>query len=208
VFYLLKNSYNRLISYAARPNAFWMLMLVSFSESSFFPLPPDPLLIAMVIANRQKAWYLALCCTLSSVLGGILGYYIGYAFYESFGLWIIETYSLQESFTKFRDGFDEWGFWIIALKGLTPIPYKLVTISSGLAKFDIWQFLSASVIARGFRFFTLTGAIIMCGPELKDYLEKNINIVTTIGLLALVFGFVLFKYLYEIKSFFQGVFGL
>lgn len=203
---VLKKYYHRLMAYAEKPNALWMLMAISFAESSFFPLPPDPLLIAMVIANRQNSWYLAGLCTLSSVIGGILGYYIGYAFYETLGLWIINTYGLQESFRTFQQGFDEWGFWIIALKGLTPIPYKLVTISSGLARFDINQFLLASVIARGFRFFTLTGVLLMCGPQLRSFIDRNFTWIATLGMVALIIGFVGFRYMYEIKTFVQGLF--
>jgi len=203
---LLKKTYNHIMAYAERPNAIRMLMVISFAESSFFPLPPDPLLIAMVIGNPKEAWRLAFMCTLSSVIGGILGYYIGFAFYESLGVWIINTYGLEESFQKFKQGFNEWGFWIIALKGLTPIPYKLVTISSGVARFDLGEFLLASVIARGFRFFSLTGVIILCGPKLKTYIEKNLTLLTTIGLGALVVGFVLFKYINEIKDGCLGLF--
>jgi membrane protein YqaA with SNARE-associated domain len=203
---VLKKSYYRLMAYAERPNALWMLMAVSFAESSFFPLPPDPLLIAMVIANRRNAWYLSTLCTLSSVIGGILGYYIGYAFYETLGLWIIHTYGLEESFRNFQQGFQDWGFWIIALKGLTPIPYKLVTISSGLARFDLTQFLLASIIARGFRFFTLTGVLLLCGPQLRTYIERHFTWIATSGLGALILGFILFKYLYEIKTYLHGLF--
>lgn len=203
---LLKKSYNYLISYAERPNAFWMLMVISFAESSFFPLPPDPLLIAMVIANRRKAWRLAFMCTLSSVLGGILGYYIGYGFYETLGLWVIDTYGLQQTFHDFQESFKTWGFWIICLKGLTPIPYKLVTISSGFARFDLTQFLLASLVARGFRFFSLTGVLVLCGPQLKEYIDRHFNWIALISLTALVGGFVLFKYMYVLQDVIMNLF--
>lgn len=192
---MIKKTYDRLLAYAEKPNALWMLMAVSFSESSFFPLPPDPLLMAMVIARRDKAWQMAFLCTLSSVIGGILGYYIGYAFYGTLGKWIIDTYGLQESFHSFQKSFDKWGFWIIALKGLTPIPYKLVTISSGLARFDMTSFILASLIARGFRFISLTAVLLFFGPQLKDHIDRHFTWIAFIGLAVLVLGFVMFKYL-------------
>ena len=116
----------------------------------------------MILANRHQAWRLAFLCTISSVLGGLLGYAIGYYLYNSLGNWVIETYNLSEGFQRFQQGFAEWGFWIIVLKGLTPIPYKLVTIASGVAGFDVKVFLAASVIARGFRFYLLSGLLWWC----------------------------------------------
>lgn len=133
-------------------------------------------------------------CTISSVLGGILGYYIGYGFYETIGEWIIKSYGLEEAFSNFQAQFAKWGFWIIALKGLTPIPYKIVTISSGLAGFNFYQFIIASVIARGFRFLMLGVLLWYYGPSIKDYIEKNLYIVTSIGLIGIVAGFIIFKY--------------
>ena len=203
---MLRKSYNWIISYAGRPSATYMLAAVSFVESSFFPLPPDPLYIAMLVANREKIWRLAILCTLSSVVGGILGYYIGYGLYEGIGSWIIEKYHMQAAFQKIQNDFNEWGFWIIALKGLTPIPYKIVTIASGVAKLNMTTFIVASVIARGFRFFSLALLIYYFGPSVRDYIEENLGFVTTIALVALVGGFILFKYINEIGDFFSSLF--
>lgn len=194
------------MAYAERPHALRMLVAISFAESSFFPLPPDPLLIAMIIGGRHKPWALAFWCTISSVIGGILGYYIGYAFYESLGLWLIQTYGLEETFHDFQKSFEKWGFLIICLKGLTPIPYKLVTISSGFARFDVLQFIMASLVARGFRFYSLTGVLLLCGPELKNYIDKHFNLIMILGGAALISGFVIFKYMYHIKAFLGGLF--
>src|SRR5260221_5129235 len=143
---MLHRAYNKIMAYADHPKAVWWLNFIAFVESSVFPLPPDPLYIAMILNKRENAWKYAIMCTISSVLGGIVGYYIGYALYETLGEWIIQTYGLEESFHNFQQQFETWGFWIIALKGLTPIPYKIVTISSVLASFDFYQFIMASII--------------------------------------------------------------
>lgn len=203
---MLRKSYNWIISYAGRPSATYMLAAVSFAESSFFPIPPDPLYIAMLVADRERIWRLAILCTLSSVIGGIVGYYIGYGLYESVGSWIIEKYHMQATFQKIQNDFNEWGFWIIALKGLTPIPYKIVTIASGVAKLDMLTFIVASMIARGFRFFSLAALIHYFGPTVRDYIEENLGFVTTVAFIALVGGFVLFKYVTEIGDFFKSLF--
>jgi len=192
---MLKKSYDWIMNFAGHPKAGWMLNAVAFAESSFFPIPPDPLYIAMILASNRDAWHLAMMCTISSVVGGMLGYYIGYGLYETLGLWIMDTYGMHEAFAKFQDGFNQWGFWIIALKGLTPIPYKVVTIASGVAKIDLVTFISASIIARGFRFFSLAGLLKYFGPEIKDYIEKNLTFVVVAGFSALAIGFLVLKYL-------------
>ncbi|ARN84814.1 YqaA family protein [Candidatus Nucleicultrix amoebiphila] len=192
---MLRKSYNWTLSFANKPQALWVLSAISFAESSFFPLPPDPLYIAMIVANRNRAWFLALICTLTSVLGGILGYFIGYGLYETLGQWIVSAYGLEEAFDKFQGEFIKWGFWIIALKGLTPIPYKIVTISSGVVGINMTTFLIASCIARGFRFFLVAGLFWSFGPWIKDYIDKNLGLITTLGVLALIAGFVIIKYI-------------
>ena len=191
---MIRKSYNWILAHAGTPKAKWVLGSVSFAESSFFPLPPDPLYMAMILARVQDAWKLAFLCTITSVIGGILGYYIGYGLYESVGEWIIEAYQLQNAFDKFQDSFNEYGFWIIALKGLTPIPYKVVTIFSGVAKLDMKTFLLASVIARGFRFYMVAAILKYAGPQLRAYIEKNLTFVTILVLIAIVLGFVILAY--------------
>ncbi|OJX13881.1 MAG: cytochrome B [Caedibacter sp. 37-49] len=193
---MLHKLYSWIMSFAGHRHALWTLMIVSFAESSFFPLPPDPLYMAMILGNREKAWSLATLCTLSSVIGGILGYYIGYALFETLGSWIVESYGLQESFIQLQQNFQKWGFWIVALKGLTPIPYKIVTITSGVAELNLSTFIIASVIARGFRFFSLALLLWHFGPSIKDYIEKNLVLVTVIGVSVLVLGFFVIKYVW------------
>ncbi len=192
---MLKKSYNWIMAHAGTSKARWMLVAVSFAESSFFPLPPDPLYMAMILARVEDAWKLAFICTASSVIGGILGYYIGYALYESVGEWIIETYHMQSAFDKFQDSFNKWGFWIIAAKGLTPIPYKVVTIFSGVAKLDMGIFLAASVVARSFRFYMVAAVLRYAGPQLRLYIEKNLGLITSVVLIVILLGFVLLAYI-------------
>jgi membrane protein YqaA with SNARE-associated domain len=186
---MLQRTYNWILSFANHPYAVWILAAVSFAESSFFPIPPDPLYIAMLLARREKTWTFALICTLSSVIGGWLGYAIGYGLYETLGEWILQAYGLQASFDRFQDSFNEWGFWIVALKGLTPIPYKVVTIACGVTGLDFYTFTFASLIARGFRFFTLALLFWYCGPPIKEFIDNNLKLVTTAALLALLGGF-------------------
>jgi membrane protein YqaA with SNARE-associated domain len=193
---MLHKLYYWIMSFAGHRHAIWVLAIVSFAESSFFPLPPDPLYMAMILGNREKAWYLATICTLSSVIGGMLGYYIGYALFETFGTWIVETYGLQESFIQLQHSFQKWGFWIVALKGLTPIPYKIVTITSGVAELNLGTFVIASIVARGFRFFSLAILLWYFGPNIKNYIEKNLTLVTILGVSVLVLGFLVIKYLW------------
>lgn len=168
---------------------------MSFAESSFFPLPPDLMLIPMILADRAKAWWLATICTISSVLGGLIGYAIGYFLFESAGEWIIQTYHLQDAFTRFQTDFQNWGFWIIALKGLTPIPFKLVTIASGVAGLNLTQFVLASLIARAFRFFLLAGLLWYFGDWARPFIERYLPWILGGLLVSLIAGFVAVKIL-------------
>ena len=186
---MLQRAYNWILSFANHPYAVWILAAVAFAESSFFPIPPDPLYIAMLLARREKTWQFAAICTFSSVIGGWLGYGIGYGLYETLGEFILQTYGLQGAFDRFQDSFNEWGFWIVALKGLTPIPYKVVTIACGVTGLDFYTFTFASIIARGFRFFTLAILFWYCGPSIKTYIDKNLTFVTLASLAALLGGF-------------------
>lgn len=192
---MLRRLYDWTLNLAAHPRAEAALALVSFSESSFFPIPPDVLLIAMVMARPDRAWRFALICTLASVLGGMAGYAIGYFLFESAGQWIIAAYGLQAEFQSFKATFQEWGFWIVMAKGLTPIPYKLVTITSGVAGLDIGAFTLASALTRGFRFFLVAGLMWRFGAPMRGFIERHLTTVTTLALIALIGGFVVIKYL-------------
>jgi membrane protein YqaA with SNARE-associated domain len=191
----LRRLYNKMIQNANSPKAVWILALTSFTESSFSPLPPDLMLIPMILANRTKAWRLAFICTAFSVLGGVLGYAIGYFLFGTIGEWIIQTYQYQDSFKGFQETFRIWGFWIIVLKGLTPIPFKLVTIASGVAGLNFFTFMVASIIARSFRFFLVAGLLHYCGDWARQFIEKYLPWVFGGMLFILIGGFVAVKLL-------------
>jgi membrane protein YqaA with SNARE-associated domain len=177
--------YHRLVSYAHTPLAFTIYAVVAFTESFIFPLPPDLLMIPMILSDRSRAFRLAFYGTLFSVLGGMIGYGIGYGFSKTCGAWIINTYGLAQKAQTFYDGFAKWGFWIIVLKGLTPIPFKLVTIASGVAHFPLIPFIFASILARAFRFYLLAFLLWMFGPTIKPFIEKNLPLVF-LGILGII----------------------
>ncbi|MDF3034161.1 MAG: cytochrome [Alphaproteobacteria bacterium] len=191
----LRRIYDWTIRSASTPKAVWTVTLVSFAESSFFPLPPDLMLIPMILADRAKAWWLAFICTISSVLGGLAGYAIGYFLFETAGEWIIQTYHLENAFGRFQTDFQAWGFWIIVLKGLTPIPFKLVTIASGVAGLNLTQFVLASLIARSFRFFLLAGLLWFFGDWARTFIERYLPYVLGGMLALLIAGFLAVKIL-------------
>ena len=193
---MLRSLYDWVIRLAGHPRAIPILGVVSFLESSFFPIPPDVMLIPMVLANRDKAFRIALVCTVCSVLGGLLGYAIGYYFFETIGEWVVKTYGLQSGLAAFRAGFAEYGTWIILIKGLTPIPYKLVTIASGAAHFDLFTFVWASIVTRGVRFFVVAALLWKFGEPIRAFIEKRLTLVTWLFLIALVGGFIVLRYLF------------
>ena len=192
---MLRRLYDWVMNLAHHRHAAWALFAVSFAESSFFPIPPDAMLIPMVLADRRKAWFYAALCTLASVLGALLGYWIGHTLYETVGKDIIAFYGMQSKVQAFIDGFNKWGLWIILVKGLTPIPYKLVTIASGIAGFALVPFILASIVTRGFRFFLVAGLLYRFGPPIRDFIERRLTLVTTVFIILLVGGFVVLKYL-------------
>jgi membrane protein YqaA with SNARE-associated domain len=193
---MLRRLYDWVLSLAARPSAVWALAAVSFAESSFFPVPPDAMLIPMVIARPERAWLYALVCTVASVVGGMLGYAIGALLYESLGTWLFQLYGLTQGAEAFRQSYAEYGHWIILLKGLTPIPYKLVTITSGFAGYSLFWFVVLSIVTRGVRFFVLAGLLRWFGPTIKETLDRHLGIVAGAFAVAIVGGFVAFRYLF------------
>lgn len=185
----------RVLVLAGGRHALWALGLVSFAEASFFPIPPDPVLAAIALARRERAWIAALVCTLASVAGGLLGYAIGAFLYETIGQWLITVYHLEDGFAAFQGGFAEWGGWIIVAKGVTPIPFKLVTIASGIASLDLTVFVIACVITRGARFFIVAGLFYAFGPQARAIMDRHFNKVMAIGTLLVILGFVAVIYL-------------
>jgi membrane protein YqaA with SNARE-associated domain len=192
---MIQRLYARTLDVASGPHALWALLAVSFAESSFFPLPPDLLLIPMMLARPREAWRLAAYCTLASVAGGVLGYAIGYFLFDAIGRPVLEFYHAMDRYEALKAGFDRWGVWIIIVKGMTPIPYKLVTIASGVAHFDLIAFIGASIVSRSLRFFLLAAILWRFGPAARTFIERRLTLVTTLFAVALVGGFVALRYL-------------
>ena len=181
---------------AAGPKALPALGVVSFTESSFFPIPPDAMIIPMVLARPDLAWRIALVATVTSVVGGAAGYAIGYYLFETIGQSVIAFYGYQDKFAAFRDAYNEWGLWIILIKGLTPIPYKLVTIASGAASFDLFEFTTASILSRGIRFYAVTALLWWFGPPIRRFVEERLGMVVLVCTIVLVGGFVVVRYIF------------
>ncbi|KAA2231328.1 YqaA family protein [Salinarimonas soli] len=192
---MLKRLYDWTLSLAARPWAAGALGAVSFAESSFFPVPPDVMMVPMTLSRPDQAWRYAAIATVTSVLGGLLGYAIGALLYDSVGQWLFDLYGLSRGAEAFRAAYAQHGHWIILIKGFTPIPYKLVTITSGFAGYDLFWFVVLSIITRGARFFFLSALLSRYGAWIKDKLDRHFYPIA-IGAVALIaMGFVGFRYL-------------
>ena len=187
---MLKRMYDWCIAAADKPYALWLMGALSFAESSFFPIPPDVMLIPMSLARPQKAWLYALVCTVTSVAGGVVGYAIGALLYDSVGQWLINLYGYGDKVEAFRASYAEYGAWIILLKGLTPIPYKLVTITSGFANYNLLLFIVFSIIARGGRFFIVAIVLNRYGTWIREAIEKRLGLWVAILAGGLVLGFI------------------
>jgi membrane protein YqaA with SNARE-associated domain len=192
---MLQRLYARTLAIAAGPHALAALLAVSFVESSVFPIPPDILLIPMILARPREAWRLAALCTVASVAGGTVGYAIGYFLFDAIGRPVLEFYHAMGSYDALKAGFAKWGVWIIILKGMTPIPYKLITIASGVAQFDFVAFVGASIISRSLRFFIVAALLWQFGDAARGFIERRLMMVTTLFAVALVGGFVALRYL-------------
>jgi membrane protein YqaA with SNARE-associated domain len=186
---MIRRLYNWVLLQAEKPYAQWVLFAMAIAEASIFPLPPDILLLPMAIARRDRAWRLAAICTTGSVLGGLIGYGIGVAAMATLGQWIVTAYHLQNAFQNFHDEFNKWGVWIIILKGLTPIPFKLVTIASGVAGLYLPTFILASIVTRGARFFLIAALVKKFGEPIRVFIEKYLNLVALAVLMAIIAGF-------------------
>src|SRR5262245_5137715 len=193
---MLQRAYNWCIDAAYKPYAMWLLGLVSFLESSFFPIPPDTMLIPMSLARPEKAWSYATLCTLTSVAGGVLGWVIGAYLYDTVGHWLIQLYGYGDKVEAFREAYARWGTWIILLKGMTPIPYKIVTITSGFAGFNIVLFVLCSIVARGMRFYLEAFLLNRYGPRARAIIEERLGFWVTLSFAVLVVGIVAALYLF------------
>ena len=192
---ILRKLYNWTLDKSAHKNASWFLGLISFTESSFFPIPPDIILIPMIIAKRAKAWFYAFICTISSVAGGIIGYLIGYFFYSTIGSIIVESYNLSNSFDTFESYYNQYGMWIVLGAGFTPFPFKFITIASGVFNLNILQFIVVAFFARGLRFYILAGLLYIFGNTIKQLIDKYFNLLASLFFILLIGSILLLKIL-------------
>lgn len=188
--------YDWCIAASGKPHASWLMGTVSFMESSFFPVPPDAMLIPMSLARPDRAWSYATLCTLTSVAGGLLGYFIGAVLYDTVGHWLIQLYGYGDKVEAFREAYATWGTWIILLKGVTPIPYKIVTITSGFAGYNVFLFVILSFIARGMRFYLVAFLLNRYGMQAREIIEKRLGFWVTVSMLVLVAGIIAALYLF------------
>ena len=187
---MLQRLYARTLAIAAGPNALLALLAVAFVESSLLPIPPDILLIPMIIARPAEAFRFALLCTLASVAGGLVGYAIGYFLFDAIGRPILEYNHAMAGYEALKAGFAEWGVWIIILKGMTPIPYKLVTIASGVVHFPLLPFIGASIVSRSLRFFLIALLLWWFGDAAREFIERRLMLATSLFAILLVGGMV------------------
>ena len=187
--------YNWVLKCSEHPQAVWLLALFSFAESSFFPIPPDVLLIPMMLARPKQVFKLAGVCTVSSVIGGFAGYAIGMFLYDNVAVPILSFYNYMDKFQLFVDSYNQYGVWIVAAAGFTPFPYKVITITSGMTGLNIAAFALASLISRGGRFFLLAILFWKFGAPVQKFIEKNLGWLSTLFFILLVGSFILLKYI-------------
>tara|TARA_Y100000748_G_C15386332_1_gene445712 strand:- start:114 stop:698 length:585 start_codon:yes stop_codon:yes gene_type:complete len=192
---LIRKLYDWTLEKSKHKNAPWFLAFISFIESSFFPIPPDIILIPMIIANKFRAWTYAFICTISSVLGGVGGYIIGYFFYNSIGMLIIQYYGLDNQFNNFESYYNDLGIWIVLGAGFTPFPFKFITIASGLFGLNFYLFVSVAFLARGLRFYILAYLLKLFGDWIARFIDKYFNLLSILFFILLVGSFILIKFI-------------
>jgi len=192
---MIRTLYDWTIRQAHSPQALWILALVAFIESSVFPIPPDILMIPMILAAPRKAFVIAAVATVSSVLGGMFGYWIGAVFFDQIGLPVLEFYGKTDNCETFRQTYNDWGAWAVLIAGVTPFPYKVVTILSGSTGLDLVVFTLASILARGLRFFIVAALLWKFGAPIRDFIERRLSLVFTLFVIALIGGFVLLRFI-------------
>ncbi len=193
---MLQRLYDWTMGLAGHRRALWVLAAIAFIESSVFPIPPDVLIIPMVLATRARAWRIALVATVASVLGGGLGYLIGAALFETLGRPLLEFYGQIGKFDEFRRIYEEWGAWIVAGAGFTPFPYKVVTIASGVAGLDPVTFMAASAVSRGARFFLVAALLWKFGAPIRVFIERYLPYLAWAFFILLIGGFVALRYVF------------
>jgi membrane protein YqaA with SNARE-associated domain len=193
---MIRRLYDWVMALAAHRNAPFALFAVAFAESSFFPIPPHAMLVPMILANREKAWWFATICTVGSVLGGLAGYFIGSSvLYELIMKPLFDLYGYSDKFSAFSESYKAFGGWIVFGAGLTPFPYKVITIASGIVGMNLGVFFLASVISRGMVFFAIAGLLYLFGRPIRDFIERRLGLVATVFTILLFGGFVAVKFL-------------
>lgn len=192
---MLRSLYDWTLSLARHPQAMWALAVVAFLESSIFPIPPDVLMIAMIVAQPGKAFRIAAVATVASVLGGLAGYFIGYGAFETLGRPVLQFYGKEAYFAEFQARYNEWGAWAVLIAGVTPFPYKVITILSGATALSLPVFLLASLIARALRFFIVAALLWKYGAPIRDFIERRLGLMFTLFMALLLGGFVAVRYL-------------
>lgn len=192
---MIRKLYDWTMSLADSKHALWALFIVSFAESSVFPIPPDVLMIPMIIARPSKAWLIAAVALVGSVLGALLGYYIGFGLFESVGRPVLEFYGKDAYFDEFAVKYNEWGAWAVLMAGVTPFPFKVITILSGTTGLNFAVFVVASIIARGLRFFIVAGLLWKFGAPIRDFIERRLGLMFALFVVLLLGGFYVVKFL-------------
>lgn len=192
---MIRGLYDWTIALAQSRHALWALAFVAFVESSVFPIPPDILMIPMILARPSRAFLIASVALVASVLGGMLGYWIGYALFDTVGQPVLEFYGKTGHFDTFRAQYNEWGAWAVLMAGVTPFPYKVITILSGVTSLSLPVFIVASIIARGIRFFLVAALLWKYGAPIRDFIERRLGLMFTIAIALLLGGFAAVRYL-------------
>lgn len=192
---MLQSLYDWTIRLADHPRALWALAVVAFVESSFFPIPPDVLMIPMILARPSRAWLIASVALVASVLGGLLGYAIGAFFYDSIGQPVLEAMGKAHAMEEFNTRFNDFGFWAVLGAGVTPFPYKVITIMSGWTGMPLGTFIATSILARALRFFLVAGLLWKFGEPIRDFIEKRLGLMFTLFIILLFGGFFAVRYL-------------
>ena len=192
---MLRRSYDWTMRLAAHRRALPILGLIAFIESSFFPIPPDAMLVPMVLAKPKRAWLIATVCTVGSVAGGVVGYLIGYYLFDVIAQPVIDLYNYEDIFDQVREGFSEHGALIVSFFGLTIFPYKIITITSGFIELDLGTFILASILSRGVRFFLVAGLLFYAGDSIRRLIERRLGLLTTVLLGLVILGLLAFRYI-------------
>ena len=192
---MLRRLYDWTIRLAESPHALWALAVVAFAESSVFPIPPDVIMIPMIIAPPKRAFLIAGVALAASVTGGIAGYLIGWGLFESVGRPVLAFYHMTDKFDEFRAAYNDWGAWAVLIAGVTPFPYKVITILSGATGLNFAVFMVASVVARGLRFFVVAGLLWQFGAPIRDFIEKRLGLMFILFVALLLGGFYVVRFL-------------